>query len=45
MDSARGLIAFEFGDERTPLVDALRQRFANAALEEGEAGLSGTVKK
>jgi hypothetical protein len=25
-------IAFEFGDERTPLVDALRQRFADAAL-------------
>jgi hypothetical protein len=45
VDSDCGLIAFEFGDERTPLVDALRQRFANAALEEGEAGLSGTVKK
>jgi hypothetical protein len=42
VDSDCGLIAFEFGDERTL---ALRQRFADAALDEDEAGLSGTVKK
>ncbi|MEO8714727.1 MAG: methylated-DNA--[protein]-cysteine S-methyltransferase [Acetobacteraceae bacterium] len=43
--SDRGLVAFEFGDGRTPLVDALRLRFPDAVVEEDDAGLSGTVEE
>jgi len=38
--SALGLVAFEFGDRHAALIDALRQRFPEAMVEEDEAGLA-----
>jgi AraC family transcriptional regulator, regulatory protein of adaptative response / methylated-DNA-[protein]-cysteine methyltransferase len=43
--SDRGLVAFEFGERCTALVNGLRQRFPEAAVEVDEAGLSVTVGK
>jgi AraC family transcriptional regulator of adaptative response/methylated-DNA-[protein]-cysteine methyltransferase len=43
--SDRGLVAFEFGDSRTDLVEALRSRFADSVVEEDDAGLSDTVAR
>jgi AraC family transcriptional regulator of adaptative response/methylated-DNA-[protein]-cysteine methyltransferase len=43
--SDRGLIAFEFGDDRAALVDALHRRFAGAVIESDETGLAATIDK
>ena len=42
--SDRGLVAFEFGDRHSSLIDALRLRFPDAIAEEDDAGLSGTIE-
>ncbi|SFT46158.1 methylated-DNA--[protein]-cysteine S-methyltransferase [Mesorhizobium sp. YR577] len=43
--SERGLVMFEFSDRRAASLDALRERFADAAIVEDESGLGGTVAK
>jgi AraC family transcriptional regulator of adaptative response/methylated-DNA-[protein]-cysteine methyltransferase len=41
--SDRGLVAFEFADERTAALEALHTRLPDASLEEDGAGLSETM--
>jgi AraC family transcriptional regulator of adaptative response/methylated-DNA-[protein]-cysteine methyltransferase len=43
--SDRGLVAFEFGDSRTDLVEALHARFAGSLIEEDDAGMSDIVAR
>ena len=42
--SDRGLVAFEFGDGHTKLIEALALRFPDAVIEEDAAGLSATIE-
>jgi AraC family transcriptional regulator, regulatory protein of adaptative response / methylated-DNA-[protein]-cysteine methyltransferase len=41
--SDHGLVALEFADGGVPLIDALHQRFPDAAIEEDRHGLAGTI--
>jgi AraC family transcriptional regulator, regulatory protein of adaptative response / methylated-DNA-[protein]-cysteine methyltransferase len=41
--SARGLVAFEFGERRETLVATLRQRFPDAAVEQDDTNLSAMI--
>jgi AraC family transcriptional regulator, regulatory protein of adaptative response / methylated-DNA-[protein]-cysteine methyltransferase len=43
--SDKGVVAFEFSDDRTSMTKALRERFPGAKLESDEAGLSTTVRQ
>ncbi|SDR53464.1 AraC family transcriptional regulator, regulatory protein of adaptative response / methylated-DNA-[protein]-cysteine methyltransferase [Rhizobiales bacterium GAS191] len=43
--SARGLVAFEFGDDRAALIDRLRLRFADTSLHQDDEALSETIGK
>jgi AraC family transcriptional regulator of adaptative response/methylated-DNA-[protein]-cysteine methyltransferase len=43
--SDRGLVAFEFSDQRPATLDVLRSRFPEAAIVEDDAGLAVTVAK
>ena len=42
--SQTGLVAFEFGDRREALIDALRHRFAEASIAHDQAGLADAVE-
>ena len=43
--SDRGLVAFEFGEQGTAMLDALQVRFPEATIEGDANGLSDTVGK
>lgn len=43
--SARGLVAFEFTDHRSAVLEALRTNLSGAALEEDQTGLSDLIDK
>lgn len=43
--SDKGLVAFEFGDQRTALLDALAVQFPDAVIEEDAVGMSELVGK
>jgi AraC family transcriptional regulator of adaptative response/methylated-DNA-[protein]-cysteine methyltransferase len=43
--SARGLVAFEFGEPGAPMIDALRLRCPEAVIEEDNAALSDTLAR
>ncbi len=43
--SDRGLVAFEFGDRPTSLLDALRLRFPDACVEQDNARLAATIEE
>jgi AraC family transcriptional regulator of adaptative response/methylated-DNA-[protein]-cysteine methyltransferase len=43
--SERGLVAFEFGDQRDALLNALRERFPGAAIEVDRDGLTDLVSR
>jgi AraC family transcriptional regulator of adaptative response/methylated-DNA-[protein]-cysteine methyltransferase len=43
--SDRGLVAFEFTDRGTAILDVLRDRFPAASLEQDDGGLAETVGK
>jgi len=43
--SDHGLVAFEFGEQRRAMLDALQTRFPDAAIEGDPDGLSDTVAK
>jgi AraC family transcriptional regulator of adaptative response/methylated-DNA-[protein]-cysteine methyltransferase len=43
--SDQGLVSFEFGERRPAMLDALRERFSDAAVEQDDIGLAGTVAR
>jgi AraC family transcriptional regulator of adaptative response/methylated-DNA-[protein]-cysteine methyltransferase len=43
--SEHGLVAFEFGEQRSAMLNTLQERFPDAAIEQDDSGLADTVGK